>query len=362
YQSTWLRVHYGPEFLCALLNEQPMGFYAPDSLVHEAEQRGIAMLRLDVNASEVECAVQDGGVRLGLGYIKDVTAVEMRELLAERERNGPFGSLGELAGRIGAGRRTLEQLAWSGACDGITTGSALADLRSVGESDRRSALWQLGIAAPGLGAGEDTQLALPLELPAAPRLRSLGRWQRLIADYGTSGVTMGDHAMAILRKRLAVPSGAGPVVLATSAQLARLPTGGAVAIAGLVIARQRPGTAKGTMFLLFEDEWGTVNLIVPKAVYERHRHLARAEPLLLARGRLERSEGVINVIVRELAALERFLSGGIEDDEQAATAAQVHRLPASEPAASAEEEDVEVGSSMRAVAPPVQSFAMGRRR
>jgi error-prone DNA polymerase len=208
-----------------------------------------------------------------------------------------------------------------------------------------------------VGAGEDTQLALPLELPAAPQLRSLGRWQRLIADYGTSGVTLGDHAMAILRKRLAVP------MLATSAQLARLPTGGAVAVAGLVIARQRPGTAKGTMFLLFEDEWGTVNLIVPKAVYERHRHLARAEPLLLARGRLERSEGVVNVIVRELAALERFLSGGVEGSEETATAAQVHHLPASEPSPTpAEEEGVEVGSSMRAVAPPVQNFAMGRRR
>ena len=117
-------------------------------------------------------------------------------------------------------------------------------------------------------------------------------------------------------------------MLATSAQLARLPSGGEVAVAGLVIARQRPGTAKGTMFLLFEDEFGTINLIVPEAVYERHRHLARAEPLLLARGRLERSAGalerdplgrargrqqaeeirpVINVLVRELAPLERFL-------------------------------------------------------
>ena len=95
-------------------------------------------------------------MRLGLGYIKDVTGAEMHELVAERERNGPFRSLGELAGRIGAGRRTLEQLAWSGACDQITTGSALADLRSVGETGRRSALWQLGMAAPGLGAGEDT--------------------------------------------------------------------------------------------------------------------------------------------------------------------------------------------------------------
>ena len=115
------------------------------------------------------------------------------------------------------------------------------------------------MAATGQGADEGTQLALGMELPAAPRLRSLGRWQRLIADYATSGVTVGDHAMAApARARSTVP------LLATSAQLARLPTGCAVSVAGLVIARQRPGTAKGTMFLLFEDEWGTINLIVAK--------------------------------------------------------------------------------------------------
>jgi error-prone DNA polymerase len=358
YQSTWLRVHYGPEFLCSLLNEQPMGFYAPDSLVHEAEHRGIAILRLDVNTSEVECTVQQGGVRLGLGYIKDVTSAEMRELVAEREQNGPFASLGELAGRIGARRRTLEQLAWSGACDEIATGAAAGDRRSVAETGRRTALWQLGIAATGAGAAEGTQLALPLDLPAAPRLRSLGRWQRLIADYATSGVTVGDHAMAILRERLDVP------MLVTSAQLARLPSGGAVAMAGLVIARQRPGTARGTMFLLFEDEFGTANLVVPKAVYERHRQLARAEPLLLARGRVERAEGVVNVIVRELAALEGYVSGGIEGEQREALSARVHHLPEPESASGSEHEDdaVEVGSSMRAVAPPIQSFAMGRRR
>jgi error-prone DNA polymerase len=354
YQSTWLRVHYGPEFLCALLNEQPMGFYAPDSLVHEAEHRGIEVLGLDVNASAVQCTVQGGGVRLGLCYVKDVAAAEVRELVAERERNGPFRSLGDLAARAGAGRRTLEQLAWSGACDGL-----------IGQAGRRSALWQLGVATPGRSAGDDTQLALPLELPPSPRLRPLGRWQRLIADYATSGVTVGDHVMAVLREWLEIP------MLATSAQLGRLPHGCSVAVAGLVIARQRPGTAKGTMFLLFEDEWGTVNLIVPKAVYERHRPLARAEPLLLAKGRLERAEGVINVIVRELAALECFLAEGVQDVPE--SPARMHRLgelersPASRdeaPATSAEEQagDVEVGSSMRAVAPPVQSFARGRRR
>ncbi|HTA06595.1 MAG TPA: DNA polymerase III subunit alpha, partial [Solirubrobacteraceae bacterium] len=354
YQSTWLRVHYGQEFLCALLNEQPMGFYAPDSLVHEAEHRGIAMLGLDVNASQVECTVQDGGVRLGLGYIKDVGREEVRELVSERERSGSFTSLGELAGRVGARRRTLEQLAWSGACDGIIAGGGA---RASGEADRRTALWQLGLAAPGQSAGEDTQLALPLELPQAPPLRALGRWGRLIADYATSGVTVGDHAMAVLRERLTAP------MLATSAQLMRLPRGSTVSVAGLVIARQRPGTAKGTMFLLFEDEFGTVNLIVPRAVYERHRQLARSEPLLLARGRVERKEGVVNLLVRELAELERFISGGVAGEEREAAMARVHRLPVPElDRQDGQEEAIEVGSSMRAVAPPIQSFAMGRRR
>ncbi len=445
YQSTWLRVHYGPEFLCALLNEQPMGFYAPDTLVHEAEVRGVPVLGLDVNASGVGCTVEavpqsfpaladleaasgsspapvgqreigepDGaaeeidvgrtrlGVRLGLGYIKDVRADQIRELVAERERGGPFRDLGDLAARCGAGRPTLAQLAWSGACDGLVDESAAAIRRTGGaamagahgaaagmgeragvssaDARRRLALWQLGIAAPGRAVGEEgTQLALPLGLPEAPRLRPLTRWQRLIADYAATGVTVGDQAMAALRPRLVAQ------MLATSPQLAHLPQGSAVTIAGLVIARQRPGTAKGTMFLLFEDEWGHINLIVPRAVYERHRPLARAEPLLLARGRLERSAvervtgieevpPVVNVIVRELAPLERFLAPAA--GEQAPTQARVHRLHSGGALAAgagseangagtgrdAEREAAEVGASLRAVAPPIQSFAAGRRR
>jgi error-prone DNA polymerase len=142
-------------------------------------------------------------------------------------------------------------------------------------------------------------------------------------------------------------------------------------VAGLVIARQRPGTAKGTMFLLFEDELGTINLIVSKAVYERRRPLARAEPLLLASGILECTQGVVNVIVRDLAPLERFVSGGVEGEE-APVAGRVHRLRSIEtsqaPAdadSAAEEEALDgaaMGSSMRAVVPPMQSFAAGKRR
>jgi len=355
YQSTWLRVHYGPELLCALLNEQPMGFYAPDSLVHEAGHRGLRVLGLDVNSSAVECTVQGSAVRLGLGYIKGVASTEMHALVAERERGGPFASLSDLASRSGAGHAALEQLAWSGACDCL-----------VGEEGRRAALWQLGVAVPAAAAGEGTQLSLALSLGETPRLAKLGRWQALIADYATSGVTVSDHAMAILRPRLRLP-GKDAVTLVTSAQLPRLPSGCAVAVAGLVIARQRPGTANGTMFLLFEDEWGTVNLIVSAAVYERHRHLARAEPLLLARGRLERAEGVINVIVRDLAPLETYLAPDVEGPADTSREASVHEL---RPAAAAGEaagetgdgDAAEVGASMRAHAPPITSFAMGRRR
>ncbi|HUB37200.1 MAG TPA: error-prone DNA polymerase, partial [Solirubrobacteraceae bacterium] len=415
YQSTWLRVHYGPEFLCSLLNEQPMGFYAPDSLVHEAQRRGIPVLGLDVNASQVLCTVermspgdapsaagtgaagtagtgaagavgtnavgaagQALGVRLGLGYIKEVQTREVHALVAERERGGRYESLADLAARAGAGPATLSQLAWSGACDelagdvqsGMVTGAGTGAGASE-DGRRRLALWQLGLAGHArmspAGEAAQTQLALGLELPEAPLLRPLGRWERLIADYSTSGVTAADHAMAILRERLSLP------MLATSAQLARLPSGGAVTVAGLVIARQRPGTAKGTMFLLFEDEHGAINLIVPRHVYERYRHLARAEPLLIARGRLERSEGVVNVLVSELLALEQHLDpvpGG--EREQGS----VHRLAAGERGAAdgrgarertaaeaeAERAAAEVGSSMRAVAPPMQSFGRGRRR
>jgi error-prone DNA polymerase len=334
--------------------------------------------------------VQADAVRFGLNYVKGLAEAEARAIVAERDRGGRFRSLGDLAARVALRRGTLEQLAWSGACDSL-----------IDDGDRRGALWQLGIATPAEGSPEEerTQLALPFALPPAPALRPLGRWQRLIADYSTSGVTIGDHAMAILRPRLTVP------LLATSAQLLRLPAGGEVAVAGLVIARQKPGTAGGTMFLLFEDEFGTVNLIVSKAVYERHRLLARTEPLLLARGRLERyQEGqpvtqlrspsaapgspatagdgrqdhdreeirpVINVIVRELAPLERFLPGGL-DEADARRVAEVRKLPerrgvpASEESGHAEGEELvegtEIGSSIRAVAPPVQSFAAGRRR
>jgi error-prone DNA polymerase len=303
YQSAWLRVHYGPEFLCSLLNEQPMGFYPPDSLVHEAQRRGIRIAPPDANRSRVLCHVESphrretagraplrGGlqVRVGLGYVKGVRKEEMEALVAERERGGPYEGVAELASRSGAGLASLERLAWAGALDGIPAG--------VG-SERRQALWRVGVTAAGRGVSGGTQLALPVEPPPAPALEPLGDWDKLIADYRSTGMVLGEHPMELLRP------GLDPGI-ARSSDLERADDGATVEVAGMVVARQRPETARGIVFMLLEDERGTVNLIVPPRVYDRRRALVRTAPLLRASGRLERREGTTNVLVSEVRALE----------------------------------------------------------
>ncbi len=379
YQSTWLRVHYAPEFLCGLLNEQPMGFYPSDTLAHEAQRRGIELLAPDVNASDVECTVEarpprDGrasqgtaaspssppaAVRIGLGYVNGVRADEVAALVAARREGGPFRSLAELASRAGAGRPSLEKLAWAGACDrviGVESSQA-----------RRAALWQLGVAAPGERVREGTQLSLPLEVAAAPELRPLGAWDAMVADYATTGMTLGAHPLALLRPGL-------PAGTVSCRDLGSLPHEAKVRIGGLVVARQRPGTAKGIVFLLLEDEFGTVNLIVPPPVYERHRLTVRTEPLLLAEGRLEKlpiAGGAINVMVHSIGSLDAPTpeQGAVIDlAERAAAAAPLEEAEEQAGAGGEGEERVAAAgggaglADFRGVAPPVLSFAAGRRR
>ena len=291
YQSTWLRVHYHPEFLCSLLNEQPMGFYPPDALVHEAQRAGVEVLPPCVARSWAGCRVEEGAVRLGLGHVDGVREAEVRALVAEREDNGPWRSLGDLAGRSGASHETLGRLAWAGACDELAGGPA--------ESRRRRALWELGVALPGvpLGPSSGTQLALPLDPHSGPELRALSAWERMLADYGSTGVTLREHPLELMRPAL-------PSDLSSSAQLEAGRHGSRVRVAGLVVARQRPATANGVTFMLLEDEFGTLNLIVPPPVHDRFRLAVRAEPLVLAVGRLERREGTVNVLVDRIERLD----------------------------------------------------------
>jgi len=337
YQSTWLRVHYGPEFLAALMNEQPMGFYPPDSLVHEAQRRGIGVLGPCVARSGVECRVESTGgrtlsVRVGLGYVNGVRDAEVQALVDERDRGGAYRSVADLAARSGAGAGTLERLAWAGACDSLVEGPV--------EGRRRQALWLLGVAAPGVPVGRGgklgTQLALPLDLHDAPQLRPLDAWDRLLADYGSTGVTLHEHPLELLRPGL-------PEDAISSAELGRTRHGRPVRVAGLVVARQRPATARGVTFMLLEDEHGTINLIVPPPIHDRCRLAVRGEALVIADGRLERREGVINVLVHDVRRLER------------------HDLPSAEIRHIEPRRMWSTDSDLAAALPAANSFGRGRR-
>jgi len=382
YQSTWLRVHYPAEFLCALLNEQPMGFYPPDSLVHEAQRRGIEVLAPEINASAVECTVQSAGadctagsaggrsrerarsadadavqVRLGLGYVRGVQPHDAEALVAARAAGGPFRDVADLAARAGAGRPALEALAWSGACDALAGG------------DRRVALWRLGVAVPGQRVPGGTQLALPLELPGAPELRELSDWDGMLADYDTTGLTARAHPLRLLRPRL-------PRDVVTSRRLATLPHGARVKLGGMVVARQRPGTARGIVFLLIEDEHGTVNLVVRPELYESHRLTVRTEPLVLVEGKLERlpaAGGGISVLLDRIGPLDvgdgrmgtviaKDFSPLDEAERRAIEQHEQQRAALAAAAGGGGGEVVDASGSFRAVAPAVMNFGRGRGR
>jgi len=305
YQSAWLRHHYPAEFLCGLLNEQPMGFYPPASLVRDAQRRGVEVRPPDVNLSGSRCSLEPCGggvasqdmapaspsshaVRVGLAYVSSVGKDDAEALEAERGANGPFVDVGDLARRAQVSREALEALVRGGACDCFG-------------ARRRDLLWELGLATRPRSVegtrGEAKQLPLPLDPTAeTPALPDLTRWERMLADYRETGLSVGTHPLALLRPHL-------PRGTLSSPELLGAPHGSTVAFAGMAIARQRPATAKGIVFMLLEDEHGQVNLIVPKDVYERHRGIVRGEPIVLVRGRYERVERNRNVLVRELESL-----------------------------------------------------------
>ncbi|MGH2905022.1 MAG: DNA polymerase III subunit alpha, partial [Solirubrobacteraceae bacterium] len=344
YQSTWLRVHYPEEFLCALLNEQPMGFYPPDSLIHEAQRRGLDVLPADVNESTADCFVTSTrAIRVGLDHVKGVRAEDIARLTRSRESSGRFGDLGDFASRSGVSTATLEMLAWSGACDQLAGG---------GRNARRTALWQLGVATPVRREHGAEQLALDLPLPDAPRLPALSDWQAMIAAYAATGASIAHHPLALLREQL------NRAHAISTAKLARIPHGQHIAVGGLVIARQKPQTANGITFLLLEDEAGSLNVIIPEKLYQRQRLVVRTQPLVVVEGRLERHAnggGAVNLLATGIEALSY---------EQGAGAA-VRSLPdrESQPAHDGEQAQRATGTDgFASVAPGASNFGQGRRR
>jgi error-prone DNA polymerase len=288
YQSSWLRHHFPGEFLCALLNAQPMGFYPPASLVRDAQRRGVEVFPADVNRSAAGATMEGEAVRLGLAQVQSLGEEEAKALVAERERGGPFASVVDLAQRAPVTQRVLEALVVADAC------------ASFGEA-RRELRWELGLvprgaSVPGTG-GEERQLALPLDpTTLTPELPQPTEWETMLTDYRATQVSLDLHPLGLMRPHL-------PEAVLCSSDLATAPLGREVTVAGLVVARQRPSTANGVVFVLLEDEFGQMNLIVPPPVYDQFRAVVRGERLLLARGKLERRDRNVNVVVRRIASL-----------------------------------------------------------
>ena len=300
YQSAWLRHYHPAEYYCALFNNQPMGFYSLDALGRDAKRNDVEILPPDVNASDVWCTIQrdsglgtreSGAVRVGLGFVRDWSEETATELVLERERRGPFTSIGDLARRAPPRlkRTAIEHLVWVGGCDGLGL-------------TRRELLWQVGLwlppeAARGSDARARRQLELALDHPhEGLRFGDLAAEERLLAEYAVLGFAPGGHPLSLLRGTL-------PAGVVQSDALSGREHATTVEVAGLVVARQRPETAKGFVFVLLEDEAGMVNVIVRPDVYERYRPAIRGEPLLWVRGKLAKDDGTVNVIAEEAKGL-----------------------------------------------------------
>ncbi len=234
------------------------------------------------------CVIRDGVVVVGLGYVRTVSEADAQTVVDERERGGRFADVRDLAQRAPLQGDRLSAIVAAGACD------------SFGRP-RRELLWELGLvprsASVAGSGGEERQLALPLEPTAAtPELPEQTVWERMLAEYGGTTLSIGVHPLELLRPHL--PDGT-----VGSRDLPTLRNRSRVAVAGMVVARQRPSTANGVVFMLLEDEHGHINLIVPPPVYERHRATVRGEPLILARGTFEHVGRNRNIVVWQLETL-----------------------------------------------------------
>jgi error-prone DNA polymerase len=281
YASAYFKTHYLAAFTCALLNNQPMGFYSPAVLVKDAQRHGLRVLPVDVNVSEFDCAIEgeEHHLRLGLRYIRGLRA-ETAKLMAAGK---PYSDVDDLARRVPQLHKDeLEKLAGAG---------ALAKLQTA---DRRDALWKAGRAGRPTGPLLEH---VPENAPEAP-LERMTTAERLHADFTRTGLTVGRHPMHFLR------TGLHEIGVTPARELAKVPNGGLVRVAGVVIVRQRPGTAKGIMFLSMEDETGIANVVIMPDMFEEHRVMLVTEPYLLIEGKVQNVDNVIHVLARRVERLE----------------------------------------------------------
>ena len=285
YISAWLKRHYPAAFCAALINSQPMGFYAPAQLIRDAREHGVAVRPIDVNHSDWDCTLEHGALRLGMRLISGWPATAAKRLESARAA-GPFTSVDNFTRRTHLPRHLIAKLAEADAFDSL-------------QLDRRAALWQSlaqergGVARPLFCDQEEDESP-----PALPPLSPL---EQVFADYRTAGLSLKAHPVSFFRPqldRLRVTSAAG---------LSRAENDRAVCVAGLVLLRQRPSTAKGITFVTLEDETGVINLVVKQPVWERFYAVARVSPVWLAHGTLERRGPIIHIVVAKIEDLSRQL-------------------------------------------------------
>jgi len=292
YQSAWLRHYHPVEYYVALFNNQPIGFYSIDALGRDALRHGIDMKLPDLNRSDVWCTVEDRSLRIGLGFVRHWSEETATATVTERESHGPFKSVSDFIRRAPTAlkRTAIEALMWVGGCDGFGL-------------TRRELLWQVGLWLPPKaqrssdGRGR-RQLELALNHPHEHlRFRGLVAHEQLLAEYATLGFSASGHPLSLVHNAL-------PADLTLNRDLEYLKAGVKCQVAGLVVARQRPETAKGTVFLLVEDETGMTNVIVRTDVYDRYRAAVRGEPFVLVRGKLAKDDGTVNVLAEEITGLQ----------------------------------------------------------
>ncbi len=298
YASAYLKHYYAPEFTAAILNAQPMGFYSPGTIIEDARRHGVDIRPVDVTRSKYDSTLEHRDpalstsrrvpgpepqgpiVRLGYRLIKGLGAHAKERLEHALGEEGPFRSIGDVARRSGLDRRALRAVAEAGALDGFVPDEP-------NDRRRRAAVWRMLEEFRG-EAGALAPLRPKLDVP--PSVPAMSPLELTAADYRLTGVSFNGHPMKHLRPVLA-PNG-----VRSAREVLALPDGARdVAVAGLVICRQRPGTAKGFVFLTLEDETGLVNVVVTPKRFERQALLISTAPLLLVRGTLQVEQRVVNL-------------------------------------------------------------------
>ena len=281
FQASWLKRYYPVEFFVALMNNQPMGFYPMETLKQDAHRFGVRFLNPCVNQSSAVCSPEGGSVRLGLQFITDVGAESAKLIVAERQRQGPYTTAGDLVRRTGLKHQAVLSLVAAGAFDAITP-------------NRREALWESGLQTRPSGNGQ-TALSLSTE-DRVPQLTDFTDREKMMGEYRAMGIYPKGHLMEFVRP------GLGPSVL-TTAEVEEHGKDELVTVAGWPVARQHPQGRNGTVFVTIEDETGDAQVIVYSDLFAKRRQELGSQVVVVT-GRVSKWDGTVNVVATDVRNID----------------------------------------------------------